>query len=322
MTASCDAARVAERNAQAKILERASWLQAKRRDQQHAVKVMSMRTFQSAMLMAPYYPCMYTLEKRPSVSVKFDGSKWVCGLAELSSSMPCIVYSLGSNYDTVFEDMVSKSTQNACEFFIYDPTLAVTRSQAELDRWRAGLPKNYHILELAITGNESATALQFRSPYYSGVRSYPATTLEKAMRANGHASATMLKIDIDGFELELLRTAPWDQLRFGLILFEVHPTQHAAGQKDLELRFSMVHEAFGLLELAGYRMYSAEPVYVDLRGAGCWRLGRSRSFTGTGVREQASPYRRVETSRARGGSGCGRHLTSIVISSERLLHES
>ena len=271
-SADCVAALAAERNARAKISERASWLRAKRLDQQHAIKTMSMRTFQSAMLMAPYYPCLFTLEKRPSVRHRFDGGKWLCGLAELSTTAPCVVYSLGSNYDTVFEDMVSSSSQHQCNFYIYDPTLAATRSQAELDRWRKTLPKNYHLRELAITGDPSVKQLQFGSAYGGGVRSYPATTLEEALRANGHSSATMLKIDIDGFELELLRSAPWSRLRFGLVLFEVHPIQHAASRADYELKFQAAHEAFGLLELAGYRMYSAEPVYVNAGGAGAWEV--------------------------------------------------
>lgn len=273
----CGALLNAERNAQAKILERASWLRAKRLDQLHGFKRLPMKAFQAAMLMAPYYPCFWTLKKDPSVRHLFDGGKWLCGTEELSTaSSPCVVYSFGSNYNTMFEDHIHKASRGSCEFFIFDPTMAVTKSQADLDRWRASLPKNYHFFETAVTGNSALTNVSFSSVYGGGKKSYPTTTLDEAMRANGHASATILKFDIDGFEHELLRSAPWSHLRFGLILFEVHAVQHVAGsgKKPQPLLFQDAHRAFGRLERAGYRMYSAEPVYVgpNGQGAGAWEV--------------------------------------------------
>ena len=94
------------------------------------------------------------------------------------------------------------------------------------------------------------------------------------MRANGHDSGTILKCDIEGFEIELLRATPWSRLRFGLVLFEVHATQHGAGRKDYPLGFAEAHEAFSALERAGYRMYSAEPVWIGPHGlgAGAWEV--------------------------------------------------
>ena len=131
---SCAALRTAERNAQAKIAERTAWMHAKRRDQAHLFKSMSAKTFQSALLMAPYYPCLWTLNKSPSVQKRFDGGKWLCGVNELATggTNPCVVYSLGSNYDTTFEDHFSGATRGECEFFIFDPTMEATRSHEAL----------------------------------------------------------------------------------------------------------------------------------------------------------------------------------------------
>ena len=235
---------------------------------------MSIATFNSALLLAPYYPCLWTLDKSPSVRARFDGGKWLCGLSELSATRgaggPCVVYSLGSNYDTKFEDHVSSSTRGGCEFYIFDPTMGITGSPKRLAAWKSKLPRNYHFREVAITGDDSASArtVNFTSVYGGGARAYPASTLEAAMRANGHAAGTILKFDIDGFEIELLRTTPWAHLRFGLLLFEVHPVQRKAGGGQRPLTFKAVHEAFVGLERAGYRMYSVEPVFIGPNGQG------------------------------------------------------
>ena len=252
---------------------------------------MSMGTFHAALLMAPYYPCFWTLEKSVSVQVLFDGGKWLCGLDELKASASsrdaashassrCVVYSLGSNFNTVFEDHVSAATAGACDFFIFDPTMAVTHSQSKLDAWRKKLPPNYYFREMGIVGNSEATNVSIRSVYGGGQHSYPATTLEGAMHANGNCAdgvcwGTMLKVDIDGFELDLLRATNWHRVRFGLVLFEIHAQQHSSSGPSNSLSFAMAHTTFVALERAGYRIYSAEPVWIGRNGlgSGSWEIG-------------------------------------------------
>ena len=284
----CAAMTTAEKNAAAKMHERGSWLRPGRRDQRDFFSKMATKTFQAALLMTAYYPCFWTLEKYPSVSQSLDGGKWICGLAELGiaaaaavrskagsrslesipQSPPCVLYSIGSNYDTSFEDHVSNVTASQCEVHIYDPTLAVTKSQKALDKWQAALPYNYHVHAVAITGTRNGTTLDFESNYGGGVHSYPALSLREAMAANNHASATILKFDIDGFDLDLIRNVPWAWLRFGIVLFEVHPSQLDASHVPHTPAFTELHEAFTLLEEAGYRLYSTEPVHGGKGGIG------------------------------------------------------
>lgn len=66
-------------------------------------------------LLAPVYDCPWTLERSNYVSeLNFDGGKWTCGLKELSDSgQPCVVYSFGSNADSLFEDHVRRTSPPA-----------------------------------------------------------------------------------------------------------------------------------------------------------------------------------------------------------------
>ena len=282
----CEAAVTAEANAQAKMAERAAWMHTPRRDQNTFFNHASAATFQVAMLLAPYYPCFWTLEKKPSVREVFDGGKWLCGLPELdTTSRPCVVYSLGSDYDTSFEEHVSSQTSGRCEFFIYDPTLAQTRSQQALDAWRAKLPRNFHVHDTALTGGNVSSVVTGRMAAASAATATAynnSLPLVEAMRRNGHGtSATILKFDIEGWENELINSVPWTAsgLQFGLLLFELH-----ASPTLLDL--PRIHAMFGLLEAAGYRLYSAEPVFGGYKGT-----GPRRQVIGAGQLEVAFVHR-------------------------------
>lgn len=118
--------------------------------------------------------CHWTLSRLPSLSVKFDGGKWTCGLEELVSARPisCIAYSIGSNFDRSFEDEVTKISKGRCEVHIYDSILR--RDRKRLDHWVSRLPRNVHFHEWGIVGKGNA------------MKNFPVLTLLEAMKKNGH----------------------------------------------------------------------------------------------------------------------------------------
>jgi hypothetical protein len=83
-------------------------------------------SFYGGLLLAPTFACPADLTKSISTSVQFDGGKWLCGLSLVGrhARPPCLLYSLGSNFDTSFESFVQAHARHPCDVEIYDPTLA------------------------------------------------------------------------------------------------------------------------------------------------------------------------------------------------------
>ena len=254
-----------EANAQLKMLERDAWInKASMSHEQAAFQSFPMTTMQSALLLAPYYPCRWTLTKSISVADQFDGGKWICGLEELSAARPrqCIAYSLGSAYDRQFEDWVSKATDGGCEIHIYDPTLSrgKDRSPERLQQWATDLPSNMHYHEEGIVGMDAMT-MRFQDQFTVVTeQEFPATTLSRAMQCNDHAAGIdILKFDIESFEYELLEDMGWAAARIGLVMFELH-SQLITERTGKPYTIQQVNRHFQRMEQAGYRLYSVEPV--------------------------------------------------------------
>jgi hypothetical protein len=70
----------------------------------------------------PEWTC--ALEERIGVPYG-DGGKWECSFPP---STPCLVYSVGSNYDFSFENAVARGNPK-CEIHTFDPTVEVEKSE-------------------------------------------------------------------------------------------------------------------------------------------------------------------------------------------------
>lgn len=78
------------------------------------------------------------------------------------------------------------------------------------------------------------------------------------MRNLNHTSVDILKIDIEGFEWELLRNTDWNSIRAGQILLELHPMKGSKVRNAFEM-----NEIFSRLEDADYYHVSLEPVTMS-----------------------------------------------------------
>ncbi|KAI9033166.1 methyltransferase domain-containing protein [Hyaloraphidium curvatum] len=161
-----------------------------------------------------------------------DGGKWTCFRALARPGEPCLVYSVGSNYDFTFEASVRKHGQD-CEIHTFDPTtdLETSRQRAE------PLGVSFHPL---FWGNQS---------------------VESIISSLNHTSRPrldVLKIDCEGCEhqsgfLDFFRKCARSPshttaLPVTQILIEVH------GQST----FSRLQKLFEAFEMCGFRIFHKE----------------------------------------------------------------
>ena len=197
-------------------------------------------------LLAPVYDCPWTLERSNYVSeFNFDGGKWTCGLKELSDSgQPCVVYSVGSNADSLFEDHVRR-TSPSCEIHIFDPNSSPPPKFEE---------KGYVFHKLGLCS--SATKAQAQ---------VPCETIRGIMRQLNHTHVDIFKADVEGEEFSLLATEPWSQhaLHIGQLQLEVHLYLLGPGGQFAKLEvglLKLLQNYIRPLERAGFFLQTTEPV--------------------------------------------------------------
>ena len=197
-----------------------------------------------------------------------DGGKWVCGLRSSMLQTPgCLVYSLGSDGDTSFEDGMINRT--ACDVHTFDPTLsqeklAVVQSRDKLHFYPVGEPLlSSCVYHLYAHGWVQTFASPWPGAGVGDPEAHPDSPLkleklEAIMSRLQHTWIDVLKIDIEGYEWELLR----DFYKSGAKL--------PATQILMEVHFKgvnqVVWETFDMLLADKYRVFSVEPNYYCMEG--------------------------------------------------------
>ncbi|CAE7725524.1 mettl24 [Symbiodinium pilosum] len=198
--------------------EQAYWYQARERELARLV----WEKFSS-----PNWPCMWG-EALIGEGVG-DGSKWMCGAHVMQK--PCVVYSFGSKGNFKFEEGIKALGLN-CDIHIFDPTfgdVGVTRGPG----W------TYHHVGLRASDNRSDPT----APYL---------TLQTIMRENHHTFLDVLKIDIEGGELGVVRQLARDGWpSVGQLLVEAHQTRTFRTE-------ALLAEWMNSIESANLRLFHAE----------------------------------------------------------------
>ncbi|KXJ88515.1 methyltransferase domain-domain-containing protein [Microdochium bolleyi] len=128
-----------------------------------------------------------------------DGGKWICGLELLEelpapktpeSPSPCVVYSFGINTESSFEDALLSRTKG-CEIWGYD--FSVNDFGPQLNR-SADYVSRAHFNKAGIAG---VTDTKKKPPFYS---------IQDLLKKNGHDHIDVLKMDIEGFEFDTMRS--------------------------------------------------------------------------------------------------------------------
>lgn len=266
---------IAERNAQLKMAERDVLIRAGV-DMKLWTDLL-LTAPQSSMAYMPPYTCPAELARTIDAGERYDGGKWLCGWSSLAAAVnaqtksSCIIYSFGSNFEPSFELFFQGQVQHKCDVHVYDPTLFSrdTPRARDFSQMLQGHHIQLHDLGVAAP-SKSKHGLRTR-------------TIPELLDANGHAGSCVdvLKLDVEGFELAIIRETQWEHLCVGNLLVEVHGA-HCRTCKSLDTSWKKPHlrpstyaqllALFAPLERAGLRLFSAEPTSVLAEYADAYEL--------------------------------------------------
>jgi hypothetical protein len=137
-------------------------------------------------------PCSYNNNTLIRYGNSRDAGKWLCGLEELSFNDSCIVYSLGSNNDFLFELSILSKTQ--CTVHTFDCTSSPPQEKHDRLHFHKiclgeNSPLQHHIFPQSkqIKTNQQSTERLF-------------LTFDQILKMQKHKKIHVLKMDIEGAE--------------------------------------------------------------------------------------------------------------------------
>ncbi|KAF9241295.1 methyltransferase domain-containing protein [Melanogaster broomeanus] len=182
----------------------------------------------------PSFHCPHELERIGSIG---DGGKWACGMSRLEHKPDCLIYTFGMNYETSFEAELLDRTRH-CEVWGYD---------FHSSSFGSGIKSNYraHFFPWGLANVDAHGS-------NDGNRLY---TLKTLLEMNEHKHIDVLKIDVEGWEFEVLTQilqpyiASGEPLPFGQLLIEIHAW---------DKKFEEFLPWWEMLEAAGLRPFMTE----------------------------------------------------------------
>ncbi|KAI6115491.1 methyltransferase domain-containing protein [Pisolithus croceorrhizus] len=182
----------------------------------------------------PAFDCPHEVER---IGALGDGGKWTCGVSRLENKPDCIVYTFGMYYETSFEEEMLERTQH-CQVWGYDYR-SNSFGSSKLNNYRA------HFFPYGLAHVDAHGPHDEQKLY----------TLKTLMEMNKHTHIDILKIDVEGWEFEVLAQIlqPYitseEPLPFGQLLIEIH---------TWEKKFEEFLSWWEALEVAGLRPFMTE----------------------------------------------------------------
>lgn len=174
-----------------------------------------------------------------------DGGKFVCGMDVVAKQRQCLVYSVGSNLDTKFEESVRQHAPN-CEIHTFDPTIDVSQLDTVSKKF------NFSVHPWGLGSSERS--------FQNGLVMPLGTIMQKL----GHVGRplTLLKIDCEGCEYEVSE-AMFGQCKDGAVnieqlLIELHGTNK-----------SQIDKFFKGADECGLRLFHKERNHWGCHGYKC-----------------------------------------------------
>ena len=170
----------------------------------------------------------------------------VCGARTLFEERQCVLYSLGSNGDSSFEEgMLQKA---ACDVHTFDPFIAPEVKDSM--RGRPGI--NFHDYGIAATTSLTESGLQMK-------------TIGDIMSELRHGWVDILKLDVEGSEWSMFSSI-YEKGGLGLhatqLLLELHYPSATSEQGIWDLFDNLIQDNF--------RLFSVEPnVHCDRNVPNC-----------------------------------------------------
>jgi hypothetical protein len=178
-----------------------------------------------------------------------DGGKFICGIKTVGlKGKDCLVYSIGSNYDTSFETSMRKVTQ--CEMHTFDPTIDPTLLNA------VAAQHNFTVHDWGLGATEGPLA---HERHNGTVMPFP-----NVLKRLGHENKTIdiLKIDCEGCEFTAMQP-----------LFDGCQAKHfGVGQLQVELHgtdFKQIRAFFEAADRCGLMIFHKERNHWGCNGYTC-----------------------------------------------------
>ncbi|KAJ7041152.1 methyltransferase domain-containing protein [Mycena alexandri] len=195
-------------------------------------------------LFAPVFSCPFSVWR---VGTMGDGGKWVCGLERATTQPNCVVYSMGVERQSSFEQEVLRQSER-CQVYGFDFSVSEWGPELRAD-----------------------TAVNSRAHFYpwkmGGVDNHDASpkeySLQGIMKELGHDFIDIWKIDIEGSEFEALeaviKSFKGQPLPFGQMEIEIH-----INYRDYMNTIGAVDKWWTMLEEAGLRPFWTELNLLDV----------------------------------------------------------
>eukprot|EP01116_Phalansterium_solitarium_P001057 TRINITY_DN1085_c0_g2_i2.p1 TRINITY_DN1085_c0_g2~~TRINITY_DN1085_c0_g2_i2.p1 ORF type:complete len:395 (+),score=125.37 TRINITY_DN1085_c0_g2_i2:75-1259(+) len=189
--------------------------------------------WQAFAVVVPTYECEHNHFRRigsPTTlypnGTHMDGGKWLCGPLLFTPDEKCVIYSLGSYGEFSFEEGMEADSDGACEIHSFDCSGSWEHPATKFHPWCIG-PKD----EVGQMG-------QF----------YKLSTIAEKL---GHKHITLLKVDIEGAEWEMLSSFP--ELPKEFLPRQIMVEFHIGGGT-----FNRFYDLLLKLDKLGYRVASKE----------------------------------------------------------------
>lgn len=160
-----------------------------------------------------------------------DGVKWICGPRRLKA--PCVIYSVGSNKDSQFEQAMLKLSP--CEIKVFDPGCNAEYPEGIVCKQIFFGDEDKLVNHNAMIGKQDKPGKQ--------IKMTPMMTLHGIMRKFNHTSIDIFKIDCDGCETKVFRQL--ERVGFppiGQIQIETHRTENVVIPIMQKAGFAVFHE--------------------------------------------------------------------------------
>lgn len=183
-----------------------------------------------------------------------------------------VIYSFGIGNDASFD--IGLINEFGCTIFAFDPTpesAGWVKDNIQTDNFKfmqAGIAEKDGIVEFSapdIRGNMSYFKVRHGQPHNETV-ALPVYSLKSIMKINGHSAIDVLKMDIEGFEYEVINSIIEQNLTPNQLLIEFHHGMY--GFNNIA-----TISAVDKLKAAGYYIFHVSPT------------GHEYSFIRSGIAE-------------------------------------
>ncbi|KAJ7079592.1 methyltransferase domain-containing protein [Mycena belliarum] len=193
---------------------------------------------------APVFSCPFSVYR---VGTMGDGGKWVCGLERATHQPSCVIYSMGVERQSSFEQEALRQAEH-CQVYGFDFSVAEWGPELRADS-EVNARAHFFPYKIGAADNHTASPKEY--------------SLQGIMQELGHEFIDIWKIDIEGSEFSALKAViesfEGKPLPFGQMQIEIH-IGYEAGMNTV----GAIDDWWTMLEDAGLRPFWTELNLLDV----------------------------------------------------------